>query len=100
MRKTFLGVTAVLALVIGASEAQIFLGNRDMQALPNTTSSNSTTNGTTTNQTVTPAGPEYTATTKSLKYYGNNITVPYTNKLGCGACINSGYTFCVQGKAW
>ena len=89
-------------LILGTSQAQIFLGNRDLQATTNTTSSNSTsngtsTNGTTSNQTV---AVTYTSTTKSLNYYGSNLTVPFTAKLGCGACINSGYTFCVQGKAW
>lgn len=47
-----------------------------------------------------PPAPAYTTTTKNLPFYGSNVTIPFNAKLGCGACITGGYTYCVQGSAW
>ena len=67
-------VTAIVAF-LGRSQAAFLDNERDLQS-----------------------SISYVWTTKSLSFYGTNITVPYSSKLGCGACINSGYTYCVQGS--
>lgn len=47
-----------------------------------------------------PAPPPvvYSAPTKALKYYGDDIKITYSASLGCGACITGGYIFCFTGK--
>jgi hypothetical protein len=56
MRRTFVTLaTAVLCGLVSAADS--FLGERDLQALPPT--------------------PTTTSTTRSLKYYGDDVKIPY-----------------------
>jgi hypothetical protein len=42
--------------------------------------------------------PAFTSTTKGLRYYGDDIRINWGANLGCGACINGGYNYCIQGR--
>ena len=33
-----------------------------------------------------------------LPVYSGNLNISFSKSLGCGACINGGYTYCVPGK--
>jgi len=68
-------VTVTLALFLGLIKTQ---DTRDLQALPPVAT------------TVNTAVP--------LRYYGESYNITYAATLGCGACINAGYTYCIQGK--
>jgi len=35
---------------------------------------------------------------KPPAYVGNNVTIPFSSNLGCGACISAGYIFCIPGQ--
>jgi hypothetical protein len=69
-------ITVTVALFIGLLKAEGILdADRELQSLPS-----------------------FVTPTKSLKYYGDDYRVAWAQNLGCGACINGGYTFCFQGK--
>jgi hypothetical protein len=81
MRKTFVKVTVTVALFLGFISAQAV--DRDLQALPPPPA---------------PVTPARVLTSTPLRYYGEDYTIPFVSTLGCGACINGGYTYCIQGK--
>ena len=82
MRNTFVKVTVTVALFLGFISAQAV--DRDLQALPP----------------MAPLTPAVTRvlTNTPLKNYGDDYTIPFLATLGCGACINGGYTYCIQGS--
>ena len=45
-----------------------------------------------------PSYSPYTTTSLPLKFYGDDIKIPWSATLGCGACITGGFTFCLIGK--
>jgi hypothetical protein len=52
---------------------------------------NTTSNGTK------PQSSEGSGEKKPPSYYGNNVTIPFNQNLGCGACISAGFIFCIPG---
>lgn len=89
MRKTFVKVTVTVALFLGFISAQAV--DRDLQALPPPPPPPPPAP-------VTPPPPTRVLTSTPLRYYGEDYTIPFQATLGCGACINGGFTYCVQGK--
>ena len=89
MRKTFVKVTVTVALFLGFISAQAV--DRDLQALP-------APHPSPLSAPVTPPPPTRDLTNTPLRYYGEDYTIPFQATLGCGACINGGFTYCVQGK--
>ena len=92
-------VTAIAALLV-SSQAAFLPRDRILQSVTPTPAPTPTPTPTPPPAPTPPPTPAYISTTKSLSYYGSNITVPFSAKLGCGACINSGYTYCIQGSMW
>ena len=86
MRKAFSKVTVTIALLLGWISAQDV--NRDLQALPPPPPPPPPA----------PPTPTRVLTNTTLRYYGEDYVIPFAATLGCGACINGGYIYCVQGK--
>ena len=80
-------LTLTAALFLGLGSVKANDDTRDLQALPLATLTPAT-----------PPPPTYTSTTKGLKYYGDDVKITWAATLGCGACINGGFTYCIQGK--
>ncbi len=80
-------VSVAIALLLGVITVKANDEMRDLQSMPMAMLVPAT-----------PPTPAYTSTTKALKYYGDDIRITWAATLGCGACINGGYTYCVQGK--
>ena len=83
MRKTFVKVTVTVALFLGFISAQAV--DRDLQALPPPPPP-------------APVTPARVLTSTPLRYYGEDYAIPFVATLGCGACINGGHIYCIQGK--
>jgi hypothetical protein len=79
--KSFVMATA---LVCGLASGE-FLNERNLQAIPPPPPPP-------------PPVPQYTSTTRALKYYGDDIKITWRATLGCGACITGGYTYCFMGQ--
>ena len=92
MRKTFVKVTVTVALFLGFISAQA--ADRDLQALPPPPPPPPPAPP----APVTPPPPTRVLTNTPLRYYGEDYTIPFQATLGCGACINGGFTYCIQGK--
>ncbi len=84
LRKVVLTVLFQTVITLG----QVNDVHRDLQSAPTITQTvNTNTNSIT-----------YSTTTKALKFYGDDIKIPWAATLGCGACITGGYTYCIYGK--
>lgn len=80
-------VSVTVALLMGLVTIKANDEMRDLQSIPLTALTPAV-----------PPTPAYTSTTKALRYYGDDFKITWAATLGCGACINGGYTYCVQGK--
>jgi hypothetical protein len=77
-------------MIVKISLALCFLGYASAQSMPVATLTPATP--------PTPPAPAFTSTTRGLRYYGDDIKINWAANLGCGACINGGYNYCIQGK--
>jgi hypothetical protein len=92
MKKAFSAVL-LLALAIVGAQANEFL-SRNLQQVPPPQNSTQPPpqNGT--------GGPPRNGTGSPReipKSFGENVTIPYSSSLGCGACIRANYIFCIPG---
>lgn len=75
--KQLLLLTIQSIALLTMTKAEVFVNERVLQA--------------------TVAATNTTKTSLPVKY-PENVTIPFTQSLGCGACIKGGYIFCAFGK--